>query len=111
MACSKYNSYDLPLGYQKSVLEYFGSKLFTLIFGLLNCLKFFDFIMSKPKTAKPWTYPEKSIGLGNLDVKYSKYFDRIDVVLVLTMCRPHLKWCKYGKKVPCAMNHTCIVQT
>ena len=78
MDCSKYVFDDLQLGNPGYPEVTFGIFWITnclhFYIWLLNCLKFFDFTMPKTRTGRPGTYPEKSIGIGSLDVKYSKYF-------------------------------------
>ena len=80
MDCGKYIFDDLQLGNHGYPEVTFGIFWITNCLHIyiwhLNCLKFFDFTMPKPKTGRPGTYPEKSIGIGSLDVKYSKYFRR-----------------------------------
>ena len=48
--------------------------------------------MATSRYGRPGTYPEKSIGLGNLEHKYSKYFRQNDAEIVLNVCGTNLKW-------------------
>ena len=58
--------------------------------------------MATSRYGRPGTYPEKSIGLGNLDRSTVSISDRISVEIVLNVCGPNLKWHRLWMCCTCA---------